>query len=87
MDYLLQKKYSMINKKYEFYIFSFLVSLFMSLLVSGVVLVLNIGLVQNFLILWMNSWLKAFIVAFPSVLIVIPFVRKIVSQIIKKDNL
>ena len=73
----------MISRKYEFLIFSFLVTLFMSFIISGVLVVVNLGFIENFLYVWMVSWVKAWAVAFPSVLIIIPVVRKIVAKIIK----
>lgn len=73
----------MIHRKYEFLIFSFLVTLFMSFIISGVLVVVNLGFIENFLYVWMVSWVKAWAVAFPSVLIIIPVVRKIVAKIIK----
>lgn len=73
----------MINKKYEFYIFSLLVTMFMSFVISGVLVVVNLGLVNNFLFIWLNAWLKAWLVAFPSVLFIIPFVRKVMVKVIQ----
>lgn len=69
----------MINKKYEFYIFSLLVTMFMSFVISGVLVVINLGIINNFLFIWLSAWL----VAFPSVLLIIPFVRKVMVKIIR----
>jgi len=73
----------MINKKYEFYIFSLLVTMFMSFVISGVLVVINLGIINNFLFIWLSAWLKAWLVAFPSVLLIIPFVRKVMVKIIR----
>lgn len=75
----------MINKKYEFYIFSFLVTLFMSFVISGVLVFVNLGFINDFLLIWLSSWGKAWLVAFPSVLLIIPFVRKLMVRIIIQD--
>ena len=72
----------MINKKYEFYIFSLLVTMFMSLVISGVLVLANLGYTDTFITLWANAWWKAWIVAFPAVLVIIPNVRKIMTKII-----
>ncbi|PHR71104.1 MAG: hypothetical protein COA66_10305 [Arcobacter sp.] len=74
----------MINKKYEFMIFSFLTSLFMSFLVSGVSLLSILGFIDGFAFLWFSAWMKAFIIAFPSVMLVIPMARKIVLRVVEK---
>ncbi|WP_024955079.1 DUF2798 domain-containing protein [Sulfurospirillum arcachonense] len=73
----------MIDKRYEFLIFSLLVTMFMSLVISGVLVIVNLGLVDNFPIVWFNAWIKAWIVAFPSVLVIIPMVRKMIVKIVK----
>lgn len=74
----------MIDKRYEFYIFSFLVTMFMSFVISGVLVVVNLGIVDSFLIIWLHAWWKAWLVAFPSVLFIIPVVRKLMARIMKK---
>lgn len=73
----------MINKKYEFYIFSFIVTMFMSFIISGILIVVNLGFVNKFLFIWLSAWWKAWIVAFPSVLFIIPFVKKVMAKFIK----
>lgn len=76
----------MIPKKYEQILFAFLMSLKMSLIMSGVITYINLGLPENFLILWFNAWYKAFIVAFPAILLVGPSVRKSISLLVVKDK-
>ncbi len=36
----------------------------------------NVGFIQNFIFVWLRSWLIAFVLALPSLLFVAPFVRK-----------
>jgi hypothetical protein len=55
----------------------------MTFVISGVLVVVNLGLVNNFLFIWLNAWLKAWLVAFPSVLFIIPFVRKVMVKVIQ----
>ena len=75
----------MIPKKYEFFVFAFCMATLMTFIMSGVVSFLNIGLVDNFLSIWALAFIKAFIVAFPSVLMVVPIVRRLVKKIIKEN--
>ncbi len=35
----------------------------------------NVGFVQNFVFVWLRSWLIAFLLAVPSLLFVAPFIR------------
>ncbi len=69
----------MISKKYEFLLFAFFMSLFMSVIMSGAITFINIGLVKNFSSIWFEAFYKAFMVAFFAVLLVAPQVRKIVA--------
>ncbi|MGE4444931.1 MAG: DUF2798 domain-containing protein [Candidatus Altimarinota bacterium] len=57
--------------------------MFMSFIISGILIVVNLGFVNKFLFIWLNAWWKAWIVAFPSVLFIIPFVKKVMAKFIK----
>ncbi|MBP1680037.1 MAG: hypothetical protein H6Q35_376 [Proteobacteria bacterium] len=72
----------MIPKKYEFIVFAFLMSFFMTLLMSFMITFINIGLVEDFLVRWLGAFWRAYIIAFPSVLTVVPIVRKIVRKLV-----
>ena len=78
-------RYKLIPKKYEFLIFSFLMSSFMTFIMSGVVSYINMGLVDGFLKLWSTAYVNSFVVAFPSVILVVPLVRKLVVKLIKQS--
>lgn len=60
---------------------AFFTSLMMSLLMSGVITLLNLGLVDDFLRRWLTAFVSAFFIAFPSILLVLPIARRIVSRI------
>ncbi len=72
----------MIAKKYEHIVFAFLMSLKMSFIMSGVITYINLGLGGDFLIHWYSAWWRAFIVAFPTIILVAPFVRRSVRRIV-----
>lgn len=54
----------------------------MTLLMSFVITFINVGLVEDFLLRWFQAFWRAYIVAFPSVLTVVPIVRKIVRKLV-----
>jgi hypothetical protein len=56
----------------------------MSGFMSFVVTFINLGFVDGFLSFWLNAYWKAFIIAFPTIFIVVPQVRKIVNLLIAK---
>ncbi len=56
---------------------------FMSILMSGVVSYINMGIVNNFPQIWLEAFVKSYSIAFPTVLVVVPVVRKIVGKLVK----
>jgi len=54
----------------------------MTILMSFVVTVVNVGLVDDFLRFWFSAFWKAYLIAFPAVLTVVPLVRKLVKKLV-----
>jgi len=75
---------NMIAKKYEALVFAFVMGAFMSGFMSLVITFINLGLVDNFIEMWLGAYWKAFVIAFPTILMVIPQVRKVVGVLIVK---
>ncbi len=71
------------QKKYERFIFALFMALIMVTIMSLFITFVNIGFVDNFFQKWLHSGILAFIVAFPTILIVVPIVRKLVAKVIK----
>lgn len=57
-------------------IFAFYMSGMMSLLMSGVITVINTGLAGAFLHRWLAAWVVAWVVAFPLVVFIAPMARR-----------
>lgn len=57
---------------------AFFTSLIMSFIMSMVITFLNLGWVEHFISLWMHAWLSSFLVAFPTILLVLPIARNLV---------
>jgi len=73
-----------IDPKYQNIVFAFFMALLMSCLMSLVISLFNVGLVENILAIWMKAWGFAFVIAFPSVVMVTPAVRKLVAFVIRQ---
>ena len=71
----------MIPQRFAPVLFGFILSGLMSLLVSGIATWRALGLVDDFLGLWLIAWVNAWLVAFPAVLIVAPITRRLVARI------
>jgi hypothetical protein len=71
-----------IPRRYEFPVFGFLLSGMMSFMVSGIATLINAGPVRAFPALWIASWLPAWSVAFPTLLVVAPLVRRALTRLV-----
>lgn len=73
----------MIPKKYAPIVFAFFMALLMSCFMSLVISIFNVGWVHNIVSIWLKAWAFAFCVAFPTVVIVSPVVKKLVNHLIE----
>lgn len=71
----------MIPSRYSPYVFSFFMSLLMSGVMSFCITALNLGWIAGLVSLWLNAWSVAFIIAFPTIVLVTPLVRKLVMLV------
>ena len=61
-------------------LFPFFMALTMAFIMSGVLIFINLGLVNNFIFIWMKSFIIAFVVAFPTAFFITPIVQIIVKK-------
>jgi hypothetical protein len=66
----------------EPFVFGALLSGLMSFIVSGIATCNAVGFVPTFTMQWLESWLFAWAVAFPTVLIVAPAVRRLTQLVV-----
>lgn len=71
----------MIPARYAPIAFGFTLSCLMSLIISGVSTLRAVGPIPGFMEIWISAWLSSWIVAFPAVLVVAPFARRIVGRL------
>lgn len=76
----------MISVKYAPYVFSFFMSLLMSGVMSLVISGFNVGWGDNIVTIWLKAWMFAFAVAFPTIIVVTPLVRMLVTLVLKQDG-
>ncbi len=57
----------------------------MSLVVSGIATWNALGFISSFAPRWLASWLFAWVVAFPSVLVIAPLVRRIARTLVARS--
>ena len=61
-------------------------ALLMSCVMSLVVTTVNVGLVDNLFSIWRKAWAVAFTVAFPTIILVAPIVRKLSELMLESEN-
>lgn len=61
----------------------FILSIFMTCIVSGISTLRSIGFAPNFFSVWPVAWLMSWCVAFPTLLVVTPLVRRIVLLLVE----
>jgi hypothetical protein len=60
----------------------FLLTLFMTLIVSFISTLRGVGLAPDFVRIWLSSWGLSWVVAFPTLLAVLPLVRRMSAAIV-----
>jgi hypothetical protein len=73
------KETALIPQKFTPYVFAFFMAFLMSGIMSLVISIFNVGLIDGILTIWLKAWVFSFVVAFPTVIIVSPVVRKLVA--------
>ena len=71
----------MIPARYAHILFGFLLSGIMVAIVSCVILLLGGAGFDGFFMRWLKAFLPTWAVAFPTVLVVAPFVRRLVAKL------
>ena len=68
---------------YAKWVMPFILSVFMTCIVSLISTARTIGLVPGFAALWMNAWAWSWLFAFPVLLLILPLVRKATAAIVE----
>lgn len=71
--------------RYATVVMPLLLSLLMTFIVSMVSTLRSIGLAPHFLQVWLGAWAISWLIAFPTLLVVLPVVRKATSAIVRAD--
>ena len=58
-------------------------SLLMTLVVSAIATARSLGLTPDFPVVWMSAWGLSWLVAFPTLLLILPLVRRIVGLVVE----
>lgn len=62
-----------------------LLSLLMTFIVSLVSTLVNVGPVAQMPRLWMSAWAFSWVIAFPSLLLALPIVRRLTGRLVERE--
>ncbi len=57
----------------------------MSCIMSLVISLLNLGMVDEIILVWLKAWLLSFVIAFPTIVAVTPAVKQLVKLVVEPD--
>ena len=75
---------SKLPARYAAIVMPLVLSVLMTFVVSAVSTLLSLGLTPAFFATWPTAWGLSWLVAFPSLLMVLPLVRKIVALLVEQ---
>jgi hypothetical protein len=76
----------MIPSRFAPIAFAFILSGVMSFIVSSIAIIRTTGWESGLFGVWIGAWLTSWLVAFPTVLFVAPFARRIVAKMVKNEH-
>lgn len=71
--------------RYAGVVLPFLLSIFMTCIVSMISTLAGVGLAAHFFKIWLTAWGLSWLVAFPTLLLVLPVVRKLTAVLVNVD--
>ncbi len=71
--------------RYAGVVMPFLLSILMTLIVSFISTVRSVGFPDGFLHLWAGAWALSWVVAFPTLLLMLPLVKKLTGMIVRAE--
>ena len=72
--------------RYAVLVMPLLLSILMTFVVSMVSTLRSIGLAPGFMVIWLGAWGLSWLVAFPTLLVVLPLVRKATAALVEPPS-
>ncbi len=76
---------SKLPRRYAGLVLPLLLSILMTLVVSAVATLRSIGLTPDFVATWLSAWGLSWLIAFPTLLLALPLVRRITDALVEKE--
>lgn len=65
--------------------FALIMGMITTAIISFVLIAVNLGFTENFLMTWLRSWSIAYVLAVSAMLLIAPRVQLLVNNLLKKD--
>lgn len=69
--------------RYAAFVMPFILSCFMTCIVSLISTLRSIGWAEDILNIWMGSWAISWLIAFPALLLMLPVARRLTSWVVR----
>lgn len=66
--------------------FALIMGIITTCIISFTLVSINVGYTEKFVKIWLRSWLVAYCVVIPAIILLSPFVQKIVDKLIDSDT-
>lgn len=78
------RRWKRLPASFNGFVVPLLLSIFMTAIVSGIATVKNVGLRPDIIRLWLDAWAVSWAIAFPTLLVVLPLVRRIAGFLVEQ---
>jgi hypothetical protein len=72
-----------LSARYTAIVLPLLLSLLMTFVISGVSTLMSLGPTRAFVVTWPAAWALSWVVAFPTLVVLLPLVRRIVALVVE----
>jgi hypothetical protein len=77
---------TLLHTRYSAVVMPFFLSIIMTCVISLVSTLRGVGLVPGLLSFWLGSWALSWVIAFPTLLVVLPLVRKVTFAFVQMPH-
>lgn len=76
-------RFQIFPNKYQRVILPFFLSMLMTFIISLISSLWGVGPRPGFLGIWLPAWILSWVIAFPTLLLILPFVQRVTAMLVK----
>lgn len=74
---------SKLSSQYNVIALPLVLTMLMTIVVSGITTVMALGFQSGWYVVWCKAWLASWAIAFPTMVLVLPFARRLVARFVE----